>query len=215
MKKSNAQQIQKTVILINNAHNSETSIKDTRDNLATTLVDMHDEAQATSFIVDVMYQAILQGLANTVINSEGKRNDKASNWKRDLAKALNTAYESETHRTVLKTSGKGIDRTVTIARVEKAVPLTGKDAFLKKLENLLGEVNVTPAELNSLSSRCEALYTENEKVQFEVKESQRIMADKAKADALATTTAIIAEQLESKGIKATKANIQVAMAMNA
>jgi len=211
-KTNSTQTIQNLVVTLSQGHahadqlaNAKTQVKDTLQNLAS-------EAQAVSLITDVLSQAILQGHCNVVV-TEGKRNDKTSNWKRDLAKAYNDAYESVDSRLVLKTSGKGLDRTVSVELKAKAKPLTGKEAFTAKLIKLLSEVNPTQAEQMSIEASVLGLYdAEQERAQTKQADQIRI-ADEAKALNLETVTARVSEQMEAKGIKVTKANLEVALAM--
>jgi len=209
---NHAQDIQDVVIDLVAAHGNTNAVKATTAKLTETLTNFHDEAQAISFIKDVMYQAILQGHADTVTSAEGKRNDKASNWKRDLSKAYNTAYKNKDTRLLLKTSGKGINRTVTTG-LSAIVTKSDREKFEAKVASLLEAVNTTAVEFNSISINLLGLYDTNvqavEKQQAEMQEQ----ADQARANELARVTARVSSQLEAQNIKANKANIAAAMAM--
>jgi len=213
MKKVNhAQAIQDVVIDLVAAHGNTNAVKATTAKLTETLLNFHDEAQAVGFIIDVLYQAILQGHADTVTSAEGKRNDKASNWKRDLGKAYNTAYKNKDTRLILKTSGKGINRTVTTG-LNAIITKSDREKFEAKVTSLLEAVNTTTVEFNSISINLLGLYDAHvqavEKQQAEMQEQ----ADQARTNELARVTARVSAQLEAQDIKANKANIAAAMAM--
>lgn len=211
-KLNSADTVQTLVCAINSAHTKGYQVDETRAQLKDTLQGLGDEAQAISLIKDVLSQAILQGLAEVVI-IKGKRNDKTSNWKRDLAKAYNTAYESNDTRLVLTTKGKGQARLVNFEIKAKPVALTGKKAFVAKLEKVVAEANPTQAELASIITSAGNLYDAEQERVAKSQAKQQTLADNAKANQLATVTANVSAQLEAQGIKATKGNIEVALAM--
>lgn len=211
-KTNSTQTIQGLVITLSQGHAHADQLANARSQVKDALIELHDESQAVSLITDVLSQAILQGHCNVIV-TEGKRNDKTSNWKRDLAKAYNDAYESADTRLILKTSGKGEGRTVSVELKAKPVPLTGRDAFNAKLVKVLDEANLTEAEMISTCDPILALY-DAEQDRTKVKQAkQQAIADEAKALSLEATTAHVSAQLEAKGFKATKANVEIALAL--
>lgn len=213
MKKVNAQLAQTIILALNESHGSEHKAKQARQEATATMKGLASKAEATALAVFCLEQAIFQGLAKVTTNPiDGKRNDTTSNFKRDIAKAFNDAYPSETSSLRLKTTGKGDARTVTAA----IVPVVKKDAretFIDKLKPIMEAINATEAEIASF---CNPLLDAYDKEQARLAEV-KALADSRKADALAyaheAITARVSAQLEAKGIKPTEANIKVALAM--
>ncbi len=77
----------------------------------------------------------------------------------------------------------------------------------------MSETNPTQAELASIVSNVSKLYDAEQDRVTKTQAQQQAIANTAKANQLAAVTADVSAQLESQGIKATKGNIEVALAM--
>lgn len=179
-----------------------------RVTVSQSLTDLRDASLAAQTVKAVMEQAILQGKADIVRNADGSRNDKASNWKRDLSKAYNTAYPDSTSLAI-KTAGKGQGRTVSLSFAEK-VEKSPREKFLARVAAICEEVNATQAEAASVTKNLVKLYDFEQEQQATVKAIAKQEAEKAMAENAKLVTARISDMLTAKGIEATPENIEIA-----
>ena len=209
MKVSNAQTVQSIVITLAEGMAHTSRAASARATVTSVLTDLRDHVQAAQLVKDCMLQAILQGKAETVRNADGTRNDKASNWKRDLSRAFNDAYPSTTSRLTLKTAGKGADRTVTLAFAE-VTEKSAREKFLARVAAICEDVNATQAESASIRAKLEKLYDFEQARTEQGKEEAKQAAILAQTLAADAVTSRVEDMLTEKGIAITPENMEIA-----
>lgn len=208
MKPVNTQTVQTIITTLHEGMCHAHRATSARESVTSVLTDCHDSGEAALLVKAAMEQAILQGKADVVKNADGSRNDKASNWKRDLAKAYNAAYPDSATLSI-KTAGKGAERTVTLAYTEK-VEKSDREKFLARVKAICETVNATEVEAKSITSKLEKLYDfEQSRIETAKVEAKQHAASQL-AEEAARVTARISEKLEAAGIAVTPENIEAA-----
>jgi hypothetical protein len=197
--------------------------KVTTDNATTrvkaTLVDLHDATLAMAYVKATLEQAILRQMCRVITGIDEKtgkktRNDQTSNWKRDLSKAYNEAYESKVSRLSIKTIGKDDNRTVTV-ELSLIVEVSEVDKHVNAIERAYTAAGFNSIELETLTTSYKAKFAAHQDaVKFNREEAQRL-ADQAdataKAELLSRATVTATAYLEAQGKKATAANLDLVL----
>lgn len=212
MTTSNAATVQTIVNLIDAGINNTTIASNNSLLVSQQVKSLADSTQAAVLVKDVMVQAILQGLANVTTRTDDKgkqvKNDRASNWRRNLATAYNRAYPSDTTRLSLSTSGKGSARTVTV-EIKEVAEKSELEKITAKLASILDSCNATENERSSLTARVVKLYDKERARQADEVNAARAARETAEQLAAHALQIKASEYLTSRGMAVTDNNIAI------
>ena len=179
-----AQKIVQVVELIKSAENGTRTAEFSRSSIASAMEDIRDHVQAAEFAAACLRQAIVVGgvCVKRVSPKTGKNDDRTSNIKRLLSGAHRDAYPACKTPLILKTTGKGTTRTVTVSWGKERAVLEGRNAFIARLGKLLETCNCTGVESEGISEKILALYD---------REQERALDNQAQADALVAQVLVL------------------------